>query len=86
MHCRIYYTKHLSIPSIKISNTPQKLVSEEVRKLQKENSLTWLLHTQGDADTSSVAPLVSLAGSDDAHYRSALSLGPCTLETGVACP
>lgn len=86
MHCRVYCTKRLPISSIKIPNTQQKLVREEVRKLQKGNSLTWLLHTQGDADTSSVAPLVSLAGSDDAHYRSVLSLGPCTLETGVAYP
>lgn len=52
----------------------------------RKGTLTLLLHTQGGADISSVAPLSSLAGSGDAHYRSALALGTCTLQTGMACP
>lgn len=86
MHCRVCYTKCLPITSLKVPDTQQKLVGDEVREWQKGNCLTWLLHTQGDADTSSVAPLFSLAGSDDAHYSSALALGACTLWIGVACP
>lgn len=47
------------------------------------NCLTWLLHTQRDADTYQLPLYFSWLVWAILHYSSALALGACTLQIGV---